>query len=770
MEMQSIFSEAWIKALKTAFGKEDKNLYTHLLEVGQNSEKIVERVFISDDVLNYLQTFSVDKKILKSFAVLQAYLHDLGKLDAKFQEDKKNNWDKPSSRPHALFSLPLAEEIINSFINRDYPQLKMKVRKFLNSLTLLSIATHHSDYYRDLYARSKYDTPKYIGVSENLKNGYELLDEAYDYLSSLPKKPHWRYLYSFFNGVLRLSDWLASGKMEIGKTFFTDSSEVQRSVERYIANMGWALRDYQEYIKNKTFNCGFLRLPTGDGKTETALLAKLTGINKVIYSLPTVTTVESMRHRFEGTKEKEYNDGYFGKENVSFSHHLLFLSLHEEERLDEKNYHKYNINKAVVTTIDRVLLALMNYRHYPLLEISLNNSYLIVDEIHSYSPFTLSLILNALEYLKRYHNTKILVMSATLPTLIEEELKKRIGAIEILPWNKVEKRYSDKNRVKICLKDDYLVRKVNGGEYTSNYIDEIVKEHKGENKKKKKKKVLVVLNTVDRAKALYKLLKDEKGLRYEDEIFLTHGRFTQGDKKEKIKFLETLKKDEFKHKPFILVSTQVVEVSLDIDFDVMFTEIAPFDALVQRCGRINRKAEKGICDVRVFKTEKELPYSEEQIKATLEVLADFNPQSELDFLKVNNEYYEKMRAVYAEKLQLRPLSDFNTKISRSYFGEDLLKTRDSTFITVPVIPTGKNDEIYDRTKAVLNNWGKLSDDAKNNARVEVLKQVVELPIYTVREIERKDTDLFERFGMNFIDCDYNSEIGVVPRKKEAMIL
>jgi len=153
------------------------------------------------------------------------------------------------------------------------------------------------------------------------------MEEAHDYIAGLSKKPDWRYMYSFFNGVLRLSDWLASGKLNVEKTFFTDALEARRAVENYIMNKGWELRDYQEYTKDKTFNCGFLRLPTGDGKTETALLSRLSGINKIIYTLPTVTTVESMRHRFED---------YFGKENISFSHHLLFLSLHEEERLDEK--------------------------------------------------------------------------------------------------------------------------------------------------------------------------------------------------------------------------------------------------------------------------------------------------------------------------------------------------------------------------------------------------------------------------------------------------
>ncbi|WXG44480.1 MAG: CRISPR-associated helicase Cas3' [Promethearchaeati archaeon SRVP18_Atabeyarchaeia-1] len=754
MEMQSIFSEEFIKALKSVAGKEDKNLYEHLQEVGQASEKIVQRVFVASNVLDFLRKISVDKDMLTSFMVLHAYLHDLGKLDERFQTDKRNNWNRPSLCPHALFSLPLAKKVIDSFIARNCPQLGENAKELLTRLSLLSIATHHSDYHGDLYSRVRYDSPGYEVVNGNFENAYDLMAESYDYLSD---KPHHRYLYSLFNGVVRLSDWVASGELDVEKVLITDPTYVRRSVENYVKAKGWRLYDYQDHVRSRTFNCGFLRLPTGDGKTETALLSKLSGINKVIYTLPTVTTVESMRHRFE--------DRYFGKGNVSFSHHLLYLSLYDEEQLDKKSYHEYNINRVVVTTIDRILLALMNYRHYPLLEVSLNNSYLIVDEIHSYSPYTLALILDALEYLKNYHNTRILVMSATLPTLIEDELKKRIGATEILPSNLVDQRYSDKKRVRISLRDDFLIKKVDNEKYDSSYIDEIIRAVK-----ENKKKALVVLNTVDRAKAMYSLLKERGRFHQDTEILLTHGRFSYEDKRKKTEALETLKKDEFKNRPFLLVSTQIIEVSLDIDFDVMFTEIAPFDALVQRCGRVNRKAEKEICEVQVFRTEKPLPYTEDQMKATLDVLNGFNPRSELDFLKVNNEYYEKIRTTYDKYLQLRPLSDFKDKIHRSSFGEDLLKTRDDKFISLPVIPTGENDQIYGEMKSILDNWRQLSDKCKNDARAKVLAHVIELPIYTIKEIERKDLDLREKFGMSFVEADYSHEVGILPRKKEALIL
>ena len=759
MERQYIFSEELVNALKSVRGKEYEDLYTHLSKTGKASEEILKRMVISNEPLRILlNQYSINKEAIRDVIILHAYLHDLGKLDRDFQEEKnERGWDKPSSSPHALFSLPLAKSIIEDYLSKRYRDISERGKAVLTAFALLSIATHHTDYHRGLYESYRSDKPEYMGINREYGSpyAYDILENAWDTVNKIPdgeketacgkrRIPRRRYVYSLFNGVLRLSDWLASGRLGIEKVFVSGIEEIQGSVEKSMRGKGWELRDYQGHIKGVSFDCGFLRLPTGDGKTETALLPNFGGINKVIYTLPTVTTVESMRHRFE--------DDYFGRDKVSFSHHLLFLSLHDDERLEERIYHKYNIKKVVATTIDRVLLALMNCRHYPLLEISLNNSYLIVDEIHSYSPFTLSLILNGLEYLKNYHNTRILVMSATLPKLIEEELVKRLGAREVLPADMVERRYSSKKRVQIRIRDDYLVKNGDVGD-----VSEIVKEFR------KGKKILVVLNTVDRARAMYEKLK-EAGLRYEKDIFLIHGRFSQEDKMDKMKLLEKLKGNGFKNKAFILVSTQVVEVSLNIDFDMMFTEVSPFDSLIQRCGRVNRYGEKAISDVYVFKVEKELPYKDFQLRATLGILEDFELESERDFLNANDEYYESVRGEYEKELEKTPLADF-TDISRS-FGEKLLRTRDS-FMTLPVIPTGRNDEIYTHVKGILSKWSEMKDKEKIEAKVNILRNAIDLPIYKVKPWG--DGDLYEKFGMSFVNADYSSEVGIIVKEKEALI-
>jgi CRISPR-associated endonuclease/helicase Cas3 len=525
-----------------------------------------------------------------------------------------------------------------------------------------------------------------------------------------------------------------------------DPSFIRSGLYGYFSRKGWVLRDYQEFVRGRNIEAALLRLPTGDGKTETALLPEVSGINKLVYTLPTVTTVESMRKRFED---------YFGSENVCFSHHLMRLTLYDEERPEGTvSAFRYGMRKIVVTTIDRVLLALMNFRHFPMLELALNNSYLVVDEIHSYSPFTLSLILEALEYLRKYHRTRILVMSATLPSLIEEELTKRIGARALLPEGLTKQRYESKRRVSIKLGEK--------GENIPSQLCRIIGQFR------KGKKVLVVLNTVSQAKKIYEELKED-GLKYETDIYLTHGRFCYEDKIRKSEFLEGLKDVQ---RPFILVSTQVVEVSLDIDFDVIFTEISPLDSLIQRFGRVNRKGRKGLADAFICDVEdpnKPLPYRTEQIRITRDLLEDFKPSCELDFLKITDEYYNRVSSIYLNEFGKSPLGQFRDRISKSELGEDLIKTRDG-FITIPVVPVGRDRKTYKEVREILDRWKDLDSVKREKAFLSIMRRIVDVPISIVRDYGCEDQELRERFGLSFIDVDYSSELGILEKRGGAIIL
>jgi CRISPR-associated endonuclease/helicase Cas3 len=716
MEMESIFSEDIIARMKNAYAKDDRTtLYDHLNSAGKFAEQMLSRLYISDEALS---KYGLDSSLLKQIISFATYAHDLGKLDPDFQ---RHLFEQTACIPHAFLSLYPANIALQRLVVSNGKQ-----RDILNAIALLSIATHHSDYHDGLYGRyrSSRSTDSLFNTEESariLKTSFRILDRLDRY---------GRYLYALANGVLRTSDWAVSAKLRQKEVFIEDVESIKSAVKKYIEAKG-VIRDYQNLASNNENKASYLRLPTGDGKTETALLALPVNANKVIYTLPTVTTVESMRKRFHE---------YFGKDMVSFTHHLLLLSLYEEEGMERtrelKEQFRYLMRPIVATTIDRILLSVMNSRHYSMVEIALNNAYLVVDEIHSYPPYTLSLIVNGLEYFSKFHGTKILVMSATLPELIREKFTERLDLQPLIPDELSNKRYTGRNRVAIREEKTDLM----------NDLEDIVRFCK------EKKNVLIVVNTVNRAVKVYEKLKEK----IDDQsinLFLIHGRFSLEDKRRKIDELNSIM-DSGADLPTILISTQLVEVSLNIDFDVLFTEIAPLDALLQRFGRVNRYGLRQKAEVRVYPVESCKPYQEGQIKATEENMI-YDPSSELDFLSATDKYYERLRTEYERELSKHPLDDFINSISVSSFGEKTMRTRDG-FVTVPVIPVGSDLSLYNKLK---ENYDMNKD--KFEFIINISKKIVEAPVSIVKDLIIEDQDFLN--GVFLIKADYSQEIGLISK-------
>ncbi|MXY99481.1 CRISPR-associated helicase Cas3', partial [Candidatus Poribacteria bacterium] len=152
----------------------------------------------------------------------------------------------------------------------------------------------------------------------------------------------------------------------------------------------------------------------------------------------------------------------------------------------------------------------------------------------------------------------------------------------------------------------------------------------------------------------------------------------------------------------LLVGTQAVEVSLDIDFDCLFTEPAPIDALIQRFGRVNRKRRKGICDVSICKDGGENDhyiYSKDKVERTLrafetvDVLHESNTQSLIDEV-YNDGYNEKEREIFetAKRLFERHLQGIVPFIenpsSRQEFNE--------LFKSIEIVPERYEEDFWEK--------------------------------------------------------------------------
>ncbi|NJE10544.1 CRISPR-associated helicase Cas3' [Thermococcus sp. MAR1] len=688
------------RLIKERKAKPDKSIYEHSLGAMNIARKLLKR--IPHDA-------ELDECLLR-----HVFLHDIGKLDDRFQERLKGNRKK--APPHAYLGLELASRLL------DCPEP-------YRTLALASILTHHSDLHPTLYSeeinRGESLIINGIAVSnpaetaKHVRNRLATGRLAREHGFTGPEgKVRFRALYTLFNGLLRVSDWLESAGLGADFYHLNSGAVVRGAVLNYLSSKGFSPRDYQLAVTGK--GGGYFRLPTGDGKTETSLLVTSDDASKVIYSLPTITTTEAMRKRFESI---------FGPDRVSFSHGMLFLSLYLSGKLDEKLIHRYAMKPIFVSTVDQVLLAFLGYPRFPVREFALRGAHWIIDEIHAYTPFTLSLILDGIEYALKYLGTKVTVMSATLPAPLAEELGRR-GLKELLPDKGVASRYHSRRRVKI--------RIGNGNLFDA--VDEIARQ---------RGKVLVVANTVGRARRVYEEIKAKR-----DDVYLFHSRFINRDKREKMELVEKIKSG-------ILVATQVVEVSLDIDYDVMYTEVAPVDALIQRFGRVNRRGKKrGIAYI--FEPEgnkKHLPYDRDAFEETLNLLGELEGvENELELLRLNDRFYTAIWNKYERELKkgfLWKSRDGLGRITKWSRGEKLLSTRD-TFMSLPAVPRPFLEKAID----YASRWEERSHEKRLDATVYVIEHTVNVPIWTLKENLHDNDDLREHFGVFGVELEYSRETGL----------
>jgi CRISPR-associated endonuclease/helicase Cas3 len=220
---------------------------------------------------------------------------------------------------------------------------------------------------------------------------------------------------------------------------------------------------------------------------------------------------------------------------------------------------------------------------------------LIFDEIHAYDTQTFAQIIVSLKWLSEHLAIRALIMTATLPSFMLKELQDAVGSPVVIRADKQLLRKFNRHHIHIL--EGSIFNQIS-------LINKSLKDGQ---------RIIVVCNSVANAQKLFKLLR-KKNEPYKS--ILLHSRFIPKDRIDKEQSLG----DEDVQ---LLVGTQVIEVSLDIDFDVIFTEPAPIDALIQRFGRVNRRCKKGISPVWICTKGGEYDhyiYPEKIVENTLHVL------------------------------------------------------------------------------------------------------------------------------------------------------
>ncbi len=543
-----------------------------------------------------------------------------------------------------------------------------------------------------------------------------------------------RKVYIFYKAILNISDWTASGHSTLPNGLIYGADYLREKVIQKLRGDGkteiantFSFRDFQ--LDSLRPGSVLSIAPTGSGKTEAALLwaSQKQPYEKIIYLLPTRVTSNAIYERLST---------YFGKESCAVVHSSAFLyqkeiddTFEKKDYLRDKSFFK-NVN---VCTIDQVLTQGFNLGYWELKTFHLFRASVIIDEIHLYEPYTLGLIIASITYLKQQFQTQFYIMTATMPLKLKVLLQKTLDIENEEPVQDTELLNAARNQFEV----------------RNGLVDSLDKEIRVSIKAKKK--ILIVVNTVDEAIRLYKKYKSSS-----KNVICFHSRFIQNDRIEKEKQILALEKRDV---PMLLIATQVVEVSLDIDFDILYTENAPMDAIIQRAGRVNRKRIKEATKVIVFHhqeiTQKRI-YPADILERTFALLTEnqeqrLTEQQLIDFVdKVyegidveKSESYQTGIKVYADiQRGLHQIKD-NTGLQETYTREGL----DS----VNVIPEKFRNMLA--TKDVIEK--SKHEVSIRNWRWQEAKK------YGLASIDANP----KHSWFKYLDCDYDFDKGLQFKKK-----
>ena len=533
-----------------------------------------------------------------------ALLHDIGKASIVFQRRLKN-------RPSPL-ELPFRHEIASLFfLKLSHPELW----PFMVSM----IIAHHKSIYKDISTTGiidldieyKEDILQFhltgfsswvadaIGILTNLNfpcvthetvitedDAREAYFFALDYCKKSPKG------WSPWKGLLIGADHIASAvgdfKENVPILFATPN------VDYY--NRKGDLYPLSLIDSDKAKKHTFVKAPTGAGKTD-FLIKRCQG--RIFYTLPFQASINAMYERI-------LHDLGGHVEDIRLLHSISQLVINEEHIPKKVIQDKFGASIKVLTPHQLSSIA-FGTRGYESILFDLQGSDIILDEIHTYSDIMQSIVLKMVEVLKHV-GCRIHIGTATMPSVLEEAIFEILGKEDVQYVQLPDAILTSFNRHKIYKTTTFT--------NILPVLEEAIEQ---------KKKILIVCNRVSNAQILFERMEE---FYPKTAKMLIHSRFKRGDRNR----LEKELKDVYNITPHacIVVATQVVEVSLDISFDLMITETAPIDALIQRFGRINRK--RTVDTIGKYKPiyviappEKDsdcLPYNPKVLKNSFDVLPD----------------------------------------------------------------------------------------------------------------------------------------------------
>ena len=489
----------------------------------------------------------------------------------------------------------------------------------------------------------------------------------------------------------------------------------------------------------------------------------------------------------------------------------LVIDDKDEKEMDILEYNKRGKHLSLPITIctpDQIFNFILKYKGYESKLATLSYSKIILDEMQMYDASLLAAVIFGITKIIEMGG-KIAIVTATFPPIIEYFLNKYL-----MKDNKNVIKDLDKPE-EIVEEPIFIKKKFTNNEKIRHNIvlidDEIGMEHilwqfkKNKKENKKSNKILVICNTIKKAQEIYLKLKEEDDLK--DKINMLHSNFIREDREEKEKNILDFGKTEFDGEG-IWISTSLVEASLDIDFDYLFTELQDLNSLFQRFGRCNRKGKKSVDEANCFiylkiedkyLKEKGSKYgfidkdiyenSKKGLENYCKVISKDEIENSQDYSELLKNYSKKITEgdkikLIEENLSFENLkeSNFVDEFEKTYEkyqrilnsdenSQDDLKLRDIQSVTV--IPYNIYEENKENIKELIK---KIEDknlglEERQKAKTELLKKTLSIQYYQlskyISEIlkGKADANKYKSESINkfekitVMEADYDKELG-----------
>ncbi len=721
---------------------------------------------INEHTDNLIKNYNLLKEIYPSLNINWDILyksclyHDLGKMNRKFQDKIERRKRHNNEIPHGILSLLFIdfEELEDNGYSED------DIRVLFHA-----IAYHHD---RELsYTESQLEEEIELINKEFINFKYDKLDSKFinDYIEEdffvkderiyekLNSELFFKYI--LVKGLLNRIDYAASGGIDVEKenNFLLQNLEENLLEKFKIKNPNAEWNELQKYMIENRDNNLIIVAQTGMGKTEAGLL--WIGDNKGFFTLPLKTAINAMYKRII---EKIVSDDYENKVGLLHSD-IKREYLSKKEEIDFDEY--YNKTKQLslpltVCTMDQIFDFVYRYRGFEPKLATLAYSKVVIDEVQMYTPDLLAYLVVGLSYIDKIGG-KFAILTATLPQIFVELLEK-----ENVKFLKPEPFTNTRIRHSVKVKHEKL---------NSEFVKDVYNDNK----------VLVICNTVKEAQRIYReLSKDEEIVQ---NINLFHSGFIKKDRKRKEdEILEFGNKE--KGCKGIWITTQVVEASLDIDFDILVTELSDLNGLFQRFGRCYRDRDwdkegyncyvfdggdfkcsgvGNVIDEYIFKLSKEAldnvkgPITEnEKINLidsiyTMEKLKDTEYHDKLidaiQYLKLIDPYEMSKKEVMERFRNI----ESKTIIPKTIYEDN--KVRIDGYIKILKQEYDKDATLEER---------KRMKEAKLEARISLDDFTLSIPLYRAEKhlLEKKDISKYE--FIEIFECDYNDKVGIIYKSKD----